>query len=114
MKLKQIIKAIHEMDSSDLIDLNNIYCQEKNLEDEVWTNEDEFFEVFFSDTKPLDLLRSAYYGNYKTSDNYVKFNGYGNLESFDYFEVKDLVDSPEVIAEHIKENPRDYKHLFDL
>jgi hypothetical protein len=114
MKLKHIIEAIHEMDSSELIDLNNIYCQENNIEGEVWHNDEEFFEVFFSNTKPLDLLRSAHCGEYTPNDNYVKFNGYGNLESFDYFEVKDLEDFPEVIAEHIKENPRDYEHLFNF
>lgn len=114
MKLKHIIEAIHEMESSELIDLNNTYCQECNIDGEVWHNDEEFFEVFFSETKPLDLLRSAHWGDYNPNDNYVKFNGYGNLESFNYFGVKDLANSSEVIAEHIKENPRDYKHLFNF
>ena len=47
------------------------YCYEINDED--------FFNVHF--TEPMEAVRAAYFGEYKYSDDYVRFNAYGNLKS---------------------------------
>jgi hypothetical protein len=112
MKAKKIVKLINLMDENELIQLNNTYCQNISSEDEVWTNDEEFFNLFF-ENKTNEALRAAHFGDYNWSHNYVKFNGYGNLESFDYFEVKDLCESPEVMAEYIEENFNDFEFLFN-
>jgi hypothetical protein len=112
MKTSKILKAINEMTQDELIQLNNQYCQQINAsDDEVYSNDEEFFEVFFAD-KVLEAVRAVSYGDYQYSHDYVKFNGYGNLESFSYFEVKDLCELPEVMAEYIHENFSDFEHLF--
>lgn len=112
MKAKKIVKLINLMDENELIQLNNTYCQNISSEDEVWANDEEFFNIFF-ENKTNEALRAAYFGDYNWSHNYVKFNGYGNLESFDYFEVKDLCESVEVMAEYIEENFNDFEFLFN-
>lgn len=66
---------------------------------EVFTNDEDFFDNYF--VKPHDAVRAVYYGEYNYTDDYVKFNGYGNLEStseYEYLEdlkgeVGDIVDA---------------------
>jgi hypothetical protein len=112
MKTSKISKAINEMTQDELIQLNNEYCQQINAsDDEVYSNDEEFFEVFFAD-KVLDAVPAVSYGDYSYSHDYVKFNGYGNLESFSYFGTDNLCELPEVLAEYIHENFSEFEHLF--
>ena len=60
-----------------------------------WENDEEFFDTYFNNN-PMEAVRATYYGNYNYNDDYVRFNGYGNLESFDEYakneEIKDNID----------------------
>ena len=62
---------------------------------EYWNNDEEFFNTFFYNN-PMEAVRSSYYGNYNYCDNWVKFDGYGNLKSVDDYglenEYKDYID----------------------
>lgn len=55
-----------------------------------YENDEDFFNTFFADN-PMEVARATFYGNYKYCDQYVRFNSYGNLESFDEYEVINLV-----------------------
>ena len=54
---------------------------------EYWNNDEEFFNTFFYNN-PTEAVRSAYYGDYSYCDDYVKFDGYGNLKSVDEYELE--------------------------
>ena len=54
---------------------------------EYWNNDEDFFNTFFYNN-PSEAVRSAYYGDYSYCDKYVKFNGYGNLESADDYKLE--------------------------
>ena len=62
---------------------------------EFFDNDEEFFNTFFYNN-PTEAVRSAYYGDYNYCDNWVKFDGYGNLKSVDDYglekEYKDYID----------------------
>lgn len=112
-KLSLLIQHLETLDLSDLVSINNQYCQNNNYnDDEIYGNDEDFFETFFS-TK-LEAVRAVAYGEYNYAHDYVRFNWYGNVESFDTFAVSDMVESPEKIAEDIIENPSDYSHAIDL
>lgn len=66
----------------------------------VYENDEEFFNLFFQNN-PIEAVRAALYGNYNYNDEYVKFNGYDNLESLEQWEYEELVKShvDEVIKE---------------
>lgn len=49
-----------------------------------WENDEEFFNTFFS-SNPMEVARTIYYGDYRYCDDYVKFDGYGNLETIDQY-----------------------------
>lgn len=100
------------MDRNELVSLNNAYCRAIGSEGEVYENDEDFFNTFF-EGKPFEAVRAAHYGEYKYSDDYVRFNGYANLESFQYFSVEDLEEYPANIAEYAIEN-RDEFDMFDF
>ena len=76
----------------------------------VYENDEEFFEMFFEGTHPMELVRMTYYGDYKFTDQYVRFNGYGNLESLNNFEYKEeLKDNIEEILDELMEN---YNNIY--
>ena len=54
---------------------------------EYFDNDEEFFNTFFYNN-PNEAVRSAYYGDYHYCDKYVCFNGYGNLESFNDYDLE--------------------------
>ena len=66
-------------------------------------NDDEFYQSFFLDN-PMELARAIYYGDYNYCHDYVRFNGYGNLETTDRYnlvkECKYYID--EVVTELLK------------
>ena len=74
---------------SELNSWNN--CLE-NLD--FWENDEEFFNTFFDN--PMEAIRATYYGDYNYNDEYVKFNGYGNIDSYTEYErieeIKDNID----------------------
>lgn len=112
-KIEAIINTINEMDSQELVELNNTYCQSANYSDsEIYLNDEEFFEVFFNG-KVLEAVRAVSYGDYNYSHEWVKFNGYGNLESFNYMEAKDLVEAVSTMAEYIADNEEDFEGIFN-
>lgn len=74
-ELRQIANEIHSY-SGDLEHL------------QFWENDEEFFETFFSHN-PMEAVRAAFYGDFRYADPYVRFDGYGNLESLEEYQIED-------------------------
>ena len=66
---------------------------------EVYENDEEFFNMFF-ENKPAEVARAIYYGDFNYNDNYIKFNGYGNLKTYSEYGYEKLL--KENIAEIIE------------
>ena len=70
----------------------------------VWENDDEFFDTFFISRNPMEVARAIYFGDYNYNDEYVTFNGYGNLVSYSSYQVEELLkDHKEEIIESYNE-----------
>ena len=54
---------------------------------EAHENDEEFFDMYFANT--MEAVRSVCYGSYNCSDDFVRFDCYGNLESFDRWEYEE-------------------------
>jgi hypothetical protein len=76
--LKEIVSQINGYDGS----LDSL---------EYYENDEYFFELYFSN--PAEAVRAAHFGNYNYSDDFVKFNGYGNLDSYTEHEVEEELKS---------------------
>lgn len=67
-------------------------------------NDEEFFNVFF-EGKPMEAVRAVFYGDYRYTDDYVKFDGYGNLESASEYKVEEeLKENIEEIMDALESN----------
>jgi hypothetical protein len=108
-----VLSEINEMSESNLIDLNNLYCESINAPDSIiYSNDEEFFEML--NWSGLRVVQATFYGNYNYSHNWVSFDGYGNFKSYQYIEVTDLVELPKVMAEYICEDYNSFSHLFSV
>lgn len=111
---QQIIDIINEMTEGELVELNNDYCRSANYhDDEVYQNDEDFFLTFF-ENDTIGAVRAVSYGSYNYSHTYVKFNGYGNLESFSYFTADDLCENVETMAEYIAENLHEFTQFDNV
>ena len=96
-KIFKYIEIDWENKSDDeKISLWNEYCAEQGYE-EIFNFDDEFFEMFFDGKNPMDMFRLGCFSVVNWSDNYIKFNGYGNLESMNDYEAVNSIDEAALI-----------------
>ena len=75
-----------------------------------YENDEEFFEMFFQSINPMEILRMTHYGDYEYTDQYVRFDAYGNLESLsDYQYEQELKDNINEIIDELMEN---YNNIY--
>jgi hypothetical protein len=112
----QIIELINNMNDDQLVQLNNLYCEHACISDgEIFANDEEFFAMFFPNAGDgLRVAQAVFYGDYNYSHNWVKFNGYGNLQSLSIITTDELCELVPTIAEFIEENPQGFKYLIDI
>lgn len=85
----QFIKEMEDFTVEDLIEMlqevNN--CDSRLDFIKVYENDAEFFEMFFHDSA-YELAQKISYGVYDFNDQYVRFDGYGNIESLSDYEYE--------------------------
>lgn len=83
-----------------------------------YENDEYFFRTRYKDDM-MSAVRAVCFGHYNYMDDYVRVNGYGNLDSKSSYDYKsDLMDSQEEIVERYAEMLEDnsvseFKHLFE-
>ena len=101
-KIEELKELLKNMDVEELMDVvRDINSYDGSLD---WlnyeTNDEDFFDIYFR--KADDAVRAVCYGDYNYTDDYVKFNGYGNLESCGKYELdEELKSNIDEIAERI-------------
>ena len=71
---------------------------------DVYNNDDEFFDMFF-EGRPAEVARAIYYGDFNYNDEYIKFNGYGNLKTLSEYDYEEMLEEN---IEEITENLIEY------
>ena len=103
--LESVKEFLNNSNTDTLVAFHNQYCQNCNYSDnEIFTNDDEFFNTFF-EGRVIEAVRAVAYGEYNYSHEYVQFDGYGNLISFN--DPETYIDIEE-IAQNILDEPGDY------
>lgn len=99
----KIIEALKELDYTELHDI----CRECNSYDGsldwlVWEEfSDDFFDIYFSG-RPMEAARATHFGNVNWSDNWIRFNAYGNLETICSLAFEDFESYLDDIADAIE------------
>jgi len=100
-KRDKIYDYLEGLSRNDLVAIYNQYCEEANYTDDlIEDNGQGFIETYYSDVWSLACQLDGN-NNYSIRDDYVRFDGLGNLESTDTPE--DWIDLDE-IAEYSVEN----------
>ena len=109
MTYKVFQYAWDELQASDKIACFNEYAREYNSDDEIFDFDDDFFDMFY-EGRPAEAVRAAFFGNISNwGDEYIRFNGYGNLVSMSEYEaaewaddyVQDIYEHEEIWSQYI-------------
>lgn len=110
----EIIDAIDQMTSEEIMTLNNLFCESAHYyDDEFYYNDEETLQMLFS-TDILRAIQATQYGNYNYHHEFMQFNGYGNLNSFERLTPDNLPDTLENVAQYIFDNQHDFVDIFDF
>lgn len=67
-------------------------------------NDEDFFNTYF-EGEPMKAVRAAVYGDYHYMNDYVKFDGYGNLVSLSEYDMEEeLKENIEEIMDALESN----------
>lgn len=101
-KKETFYKYLYIVDNFE--DLGSLYDEIDNKEDlesvDYYPNAEEFFNTFYMD-KPYKLVQAIAYGDYRYSDNFVKFDGYANLKSV--YEIPYEDDCAELVSRYFEQ-----------
>ena len=80
--MRLIVKNPSDLDANQLREMvSEVNSWDSSLENlEYYENDDDFFNTYFSNNV-LEAVRSVSFGDYNYSDDYVRLDAYGNLES---------------------------------
>lgn len=83
-KLAQIEEVLEQMETDEIVEIHNLYCQEIKAMDDYIYSMDSIADVLYGEDIQRVLLMVHNGHEFNPNDNYFYFNGYGNLESFSY------------------------------
>ena len=129
MKYEVFEEKFKELSIGEKIAIFNKYIP--NGDNEIYAFDEKFFENFFS-RNPMEAARATFFGKINSwTDEYIRFNAYGNLESMSEYDVlkeidyyleeifdntdtwKDYIDNEEEEEEEEEEIDYHFKELFD-
>ena len=95
MKKEMLLNEIKELLLNDMGTLRDVVSELNNWNNcldylIVYENDEEFFDMFFKG-RPAEVARAIYYGDFNYNDEYIKFNGYGNLETLSEYDYEELL-----------------------
>ena len=112
MKYEKFEELFNELSLNERLSIFNTYCSEHgNSDNEIYSFDEEFFYTYFND--PMEAARATFFGEIESwSDEYIKFNAYGNLESLSEGEVlnkindhiEDIFDNPDTWKDYIEDD----------
>ena len=81
MTLEKFTELFNDLSAGDRIAMFNEYCYEHgDTDNAIQSFDEEFFDTYFDDK--MEICRATCYGDVNFMDPYIRFNAYGNLESF--------------------------------
>lgn len=89
-------------DTATNVEIWNKYARNNDPNNEIFENGEDFFNTYYYG-KPMDAVRAVSYGEYSFTDTYVWNNGYGNLDSSDYY--SDMPIDEYALLDYLQNNP---------
>ena len=101
-KKELIVEVLEGLTDSELLSIDKEYKSEVNaFDDEIYTIDD--LDTIAEGQDAYWLACRIYYGDFRPTADYFKFNGSGNLQSIESYELSDYIEVEE-IAEYCVDN----------
>ena len=104
MTREQAIRTyVENISNAELVELlQHMNAYDSCFDDCVYFNMAEF-DDFMSNYSPMEIAQMIFFGNdFNPNDDYFRFNGYGNLESANWYDVEDEAeDLKDDIIDHL-------------
>lgn len=116
MSIEKIESFLEDLNNTQLIELWNQYCENiSDFENSIMSNDEDFFQTYFSDDI-MECVRAVCYGEYNYTDDYVRINAYGNLISYTDRNIRSLIVLSELAENIIDDEPSYsyYEYLSDI
>lgn len=105
--IEEVVEFTENWDGSEWVSAHNTYCSEHSMpDDEIFVFDEDFFETYF-EGRPMEAARATHFGEVNWNDDYITFNGYGNLKSINKWGIENEIDK-EAIIQDIFDNPEYY------
>lgn len=93
ISLEKFTEEFNNLSSNNKIAIYNEYCSEHgNTDNMLYDFDEEFFEMAFGND-PIEAARATFFGDIQNwSDEYIRFNGYGNLESLSEYDAVEVAE----------------------
>ena len=99
MTFETFENKFNDLSFGEKMTIYNEYCSEVGSDDGIYDFDDVFFDTYFN--SKAEVCRATVFGSVNYSHDYIKFDGYGNLESISKHDAESLFeDSLEDIFEH--------------
>lgn len=106
---EKIREYIESLTNEEKRNLWNEYCNDSNRTDD-WIYDMLEFDDINEGKTPSDIALSICYGDFRATDNYFWFDGYGNFESSDWIDDNSCPFCIDELIDYIIENDND---LYD-
>ena len=91
-RFEYFCELFDELTREQRITLVNMYFSEFDFDNYIHEFTWDFFNTYL--TSPLEAAQKVFFGNIQNwCDPYIRFNGYGNLESLTDFQAAEVADS---------------------
>lgn len=102
MLKEKIIECINDMETMDIIQLHNEYCDATNgYDDQIYSMDD--FEEICSGQDAYWVACRVFYGDFDPNDEYIMFTAYGNFRTLNEYNVDEYIYTDD-IADYIADN----------
>lgn len=110
-----ILEELENLETNTIISMyRNYLIDDERYDDEIYENEEYFFETFFANN-PMEAVRATHYSNhYNFMEPYVRFNGYGNLETLGEYEIEKEAKGDNYFIGYLYENHKEFSEYDDL
>lgn len=92
MTFEQFKEKFDDLNFRERFEIYNEYCMEHGDPDnQLFDFDEDFFNTFFH--SPIEAARAIFFGDVQNwMDEYVRFDGYGNLESLTEHTAESVID----------------------
>lgn len=95
-QIAECLNVLENYSSAEWMQLHN----ECNEHDQIFDFDEGFFNTFFS--SPYEAARAVQFGDINWNHQYIKFDGYGNLDSYE--DPRDCIDEKELTKYYLDNN----------